>query len=155
MRLRIARVLLHGYFLELRSKSSKASLQTTVGRGSSTVALDQILREMYPEVREECRNFLQTHKRIGRRWSIVIGSLGFEILLICSTKLSSKMYEIKVSQIRRCAPIVDQLQKYHPLHVGQDPSSDQLYHDGVSSSLRSAEGHQPVCKVAHQWLQQY
>ena len=85
----------------------------------------------------------------------MIGSLGFEILLICSIKLSSKMYEIKVSQIRRCAPIVDQLQKYHPLHVGQDPSSDQLYHNSVSSSLRSAKGHQPVYKVAHQWLQQY
>ena len=155
MRLRIARVLLHGYFLELRSVSSKASLQTTVGRGSSTIALDQILREMYPEVREERRNFLQTHKRIGRRWSIVIESLGFGILLICSTKLSSKMYEIKVSPIRRCIPIIDQFQKCHRLHVGQDRGSNQLYHDSVSSSFRSTKGHQPACKFAHQWLEQY
>ena len=101
IRLRMARILLYQYSEQLYkdSRSNQHMLnQRSSGRGASSVAIDKILEEMYaqekqhnPHIWEKRRNLFNKHKKLGRRWCMLVHCIGPGVLLICSSELATHM----------------------------------------------------------------
>jgi hypothetical protein len=101
IRLRIARILLYQYSEQLYKDShSKQHIlnRRSRGRDTTSAAIDQILEEMYtgeeqhdPETWRKRRNLLKRHKKIGRRWCILIRYIGSGLLVMCSSELATHM----------------------------------------------------------------
>jgi hypothetical protein len=97
VRLRMARVLLYQYCEQLHKYTQMLS-QRSRGRGVSSVVIDKILEEMYPQGKhhdpqtlKRRRDLLKKHKKIGKRWCMLIHYIGPGLLLICSSELATLM----------------------------------------------------------------
>lgn len=89
LRIRFARILLYQY-LEQLCKESRPQ-----GR---SVAIDRILEETYPQhrltdsqVQKKRRDSLMKHKKIGKRWSMLVQQVGSGLLLMCSSELAAQV----------------------------------------------------------------
>jgi hypothetical protein len=102
VRLRIARIVLYHYYEQLyvdaQSDSDLLSRRSR-GRSTSSVVTDKILEDMYGLRQEQFdsqtwtrrRASLQKHKKLGKRWCMVVDHLGFGILLTCHPSLATQM----------------------------------------------------------------
>ncbi|KAF2180775.1 hypothetical protein K469DRAFT_753136 [Zopfia rhizophila CBS 207.26] len=102
VRLRMARIFLYHYFeqkrLDIQKDPDLANLLSQ-GKDRSSVVLDIILKDIYGRhdkqislrVREQRRDSLKWHKRLGKRWSILAAHLGIGILVTCSKSLETRM----------------------------------------------------------------
>lgn len=101
LRLRMARVLLYLYFVQLCKfvGGSFTRGEQAVGQGKTTTAIDTILEEIYglgqlehdDEVYKKRRRSFHKNKRIGKRWVTMINHLGCGVLLLCSDHTSTAM----------------------------------------------------------------
>lgn len=71
---------------------------TGVGRGESTMIIDGILGNIHPEWhglgdegRTELRARFHNRKRYGKRWQLLVSTMGPSILFLCSQKLANMM----------------------------------------------------------------
>ena len=102
VRLRMARIFLYHYLeqkgLDVRQDPNRPNLLYQ-GKDISSIVIDITLEHMYgrhdiplsPEVSDQRRESLKTHKRIGKRWSFLAAHLGIGIVLTCSPRLASQM----------------------------------------------------------------
>jgi hypothetical protein len=101
-RLRISRVLLYQYYIELFAElqtSPSLSDQRSSGKRTASVATDKILDELYNahseqfklRTRKQWQDSLRRHKKLGKRWSILATYFGLGIFLTCSSDLETKM----------------------------------------------------------------
>jgi hypothetical protein len=100
VRTRIALIQLHVEYTEIhqgrRHTSASNRIESTVGRGHASHAIDRILENIHEgwrtldqRRRAELRAKFHDRKKYGKRWSQLANALGPGILLICSTKLAS------------------------------------------------------------------
>lgn len=100
VRNRIALIQLHLEYTGIqqgqRLTSPSTRIESTVGRGYASQAIDRILENIHegwatltPRRRAELRARFHDRKKYGKRWSQLATALGPGVLLICSTKLAS------------------------------------------------------------------
>ena len=100
VRNRIALIQLYLEYTEIqqgqRQTSPSNRIDSTVGRGYASQAIDRILENIHEgwgtlnqQRRAELRAKFHDRKKYGKRWSQLANALGPGILLICSTKLAS------------------------------------------------------------------
>ena len=100
VRNRVALIQLHLEYTEMqqgrRHTSGSNRMESTVGRGHASHAIDRILESIHEgwrtldqRRRAELRAKFHDKKKCGKRWSQLANALGPGILLICSTKLAS------------------------------------------------------------------
>ncbi len=85
-----------------KPKRCKQSLG--IGRGDASAMIDNILSNMHPDWdiyeprrRSELRAKFHDDKRYGKRWSILVTSLGPSILFLCSPQLAKMVYVLQCS----------------------------------------------------------
>ena len=85
-----------------KPKKSKRSIG--IGRGDASAMIDNILSNMHPDWdeyeprrRSEFRAKFHDDKRYGKRWSILVTSLGPSILFLCSPQLAKMVYVLRFS----------------------------------------------------------
>jgi hypothetical protein len=101
VRLRMARIFLYQYFEQKRIDVKDSNLPNPLSQGKdiSSVVLDVILEDMYGShdeqvglrVRDQRRESLKYHKKLGKRWSILAAHLGIGIIITCSRSLEIHM----------------------------------------------------------------
>ncbi|OJD21106.1 hypothetical protein ACJ73_07553 [Blastomyces percursus] len=100
VKLRMTQLLLYHYyrlFYEEMKDSKEAGSKTR-----STLTIDFLLRQLNLEEWEQmneakrarCRASFHSHKRMGKRWSILVAYLGCGLLLICSNEVVKLMYVV-------------------------------------------------------------
>ena len=103
VRNRIALIQLHLEYTGIqqgqRLNSPSTRIESTVGRGYASQAIDRILENIHdgwptltPRRRAELRARFHDRKKYGKRWAQLATALGPGILLVCSTKLASAVY---------------------------------------------------------------
>ena len=103
VRNRIALIQLYREYTEIQQGQRQISpsnrIESTVGRGYASQAIDRILENIHEgwatlnqRRRAELRAKFHDRKKYGKRWSQLSNALGPGILLICSTKLASAVY---------------------------------------------------------------
>ena len=100
VRNRVALIQLHLEYTEIQQGQRQTSpgnrIESTVGRGYASQAIDRILENidegwttLDQRRRAELRAKFHDRKKYGKRWSQLANALGPGILLVCSTKLAS------------------------------------------------------------------
>lgn len=87
-------------------KPKKCKESLGIGRGDASAMIDNMLSNMHPEWdmyeaqrRSELRAKFHDERRYGKRWSILVASLGPSILFLCSAQLAKMMYVLLFVQI--------------------------------------------------------
>jgi len=112
VRSRVALIRLHLEYTEIQqgrgSTSASNRVESTVGRGYASHAIDHILNNVHEgwntfdqRRRAELRAKFHDRNKYGKRWSQLANALGSGILLICSTKLASAVYAFSEFNIYR------------------------------------------------------
>jgi hypothetical protein len=99
LRLRMTRVLLYHYFVQLCERSYLSNERRTVGKDKTSTVIDEILKEIYgsdlqehgSESYKRRKTSIHRHKKIGKRWTLLVGFLGCGVLLLCSNSMSKQM----------------------------------------------------------------
>ena len=80
-------------------KTKKCKQSTSIGRGDASAMIDNILSNMHPDWdmydarrRSELRAKFHDERRYGKRWSILVASLGPSILFLYSAELAKMVY---------------------------------------------------------------
>ncbi|KAH8585606.1 hypothetical protein B0O99DRAFT_462965, partial [Bisporella sp. PMI_857] len=104
IRRRAALVLLNAHYKDAleewkSGKPKKNKQPKSIGRGDASAMIDHILSNMHPgwdmfgsQQKSELRTKFHDEKRYGKRWSILVASLGPSILFLCSPQLAKLVY---------------------------------------------------------------
>lgn len=85
---------------------NKPKIATRVGRGETSSMIDNILANIHPEWKTsddrgkaELRGSFHDRKRYGKRWWILVKTLGPGILVLCSSKFAGLMYAYTLTHL--------------------------------------------------------
>ncbi|KAG6214738.1 hypothetical protein E4U50_008357 [Claviceps purpurea] len=144
IRSRMVMVLLHLEFEKMYHdwKCGKVELlepMTSMGRGNISAVIDQILEKTHPEwslaepkQKAEFRAKFHNRKRHGKRWWMLMDTLGPSVLLLCSSRFAGAMKNTTVtaSMIRELpAAIHDSAPRVTQVLNVMNPIAKSLFYD--------------------------